>query len=87
MYVEAKVNICSRLPSNLENKHVIFLINFLLKSSDFEPPINYSWGTPTRASRSPLTPLENNSPHPPTPSAGSDIHKDNGAGFGHVGFR
>ena len=56
MYVEVKVDVCSRLPENLENRPVIFLIDFLLKSSDFEPPINCSWGTPHKSLPQPLKP-------------------------------
>ena len=56
MYVEAKIDIWSRLPENLENKHVIFLIHFLLKSIDFEPPINCSWGNPHKSLAQPFNP-------------------------------
>ena len=60
MCVEAKIGVWSRLPENLENKHVIFLIDFLLKSNEVEPPINCSWIFPNKslAARKTITWLE-----------------------------
>ena len=48
-------------------------ISKLSKSKDFEPPINCSYGTPTRASYSPLHPQKTIPYHPIPHAAGSEL--------------